>query len=488
MSNPPTLDPIAARKVLEEYALRHADLTTVTEQKFIDFSADLFKQQRDFIKSPAKKKIALCGRRGGKSTTCAYYCVETGYLKKCSVAYIALSRQAAKDILWHEVMNILDRYKIPYDTDLSALQFRLGNGSIIGFYGASSEREIEKFRGMHFELVIVDEASRPQFLPLLDSLLYEVIGPTLFDTDGTICLISSPGPICSGIFYRITEGLVGGWDVHRWTVKDNPKLPRWRNKANWRQQAEALLEELKTEHGWDNESPIYRREWLGQWVKESISLVYKFDSATNTFSDLPTDIKEWQYLFGIDFGVVDSSAIVVGAYSAESPVLWIVDCFKQNSLSPSELADIIKTYYEKYNPVAIDADANGMGLSFITEIEKRHQLPIDKAEKKDKVGFIELINDEFRRGKIKIKENLTDLQEELSTFQWLDIQRKLLPKEANDHCCDALLYMWRKSLHYIGKTPDAPVKVGSVEWEQQLFSDVKDTLNKKLTENWWDEL
>jgi len=482
------MDPKTARQVLEEFALRNADLTKIADYKEIDFGADLFDKQEAFIMHSSRRKAALCGRRSGKTVCCAYYLVKTAYERKCDVAYIALSRQSAKNIIWNEIVTILERYKIKYETNQQALQITLANGSRIILSGASSEREVEKHRGMYYALVIIDECGAPQFLPLLENMVYNVLLPTLFDTDGTICLISSPGPICAGLFYRITEGFEKNWKTFKWTVKDNPKFPRWSRKKDWRELAEELLGSIKEENGWDEESPVFRREWKGEWVKEAVSLVYKFDADINLYSQLPNDIKNWDYIFGIDFGVADSSAIVVGAYSLDSPVLYIIDCFKKNQLSPGEVADVTKGYYEKYEPVSIDADANGMGLAFIMEIEKRHQLPIEKAEKQDKVGFIEIMNDEFKKGRIKIKETLVDLLEEITKLQWRDIENKILPEDAEDHLCDAMLYMWRRSLHYTGKLPKKTPKVGTMEWEDELLEQVKDKYRAKEGEAWWEKL
>lgn len=483
----PPMDPLTKQRFMEEYALRYGDLSAIEKTRYIDFTSDLFDKQRAFVNSPSKKKSAVCGRRSGKTICCAYYLIKTAYEQKCNVAYIALSRKSAKDIVWDVIKTILTRYKIPYNTDLNALQFKLKNGSRISLHGASSSREVEKHRGMYYSLVIVDECGSPQFYPLLEQMVKDVIGPTLFDTGGTLCLISTPGAVCSGLFYRITEGHVPGWDTHHWTVKDNSKFPRWRNKKGWRNIAELLLEEQRQENDYDYESPIYRREWLGQWVKDSVSLVYKFDPDNNTFNELPRDITNWNYIFGIDFGIVDSSAIVIGAYSPDNPTLYIVDVFKQNGLAPSDFADIINVYYKKYNPIVVDADANGMGAAFIAEIEKRFQLPIEPAEKDDKVGFIEILNDGFRRNNIKIKNTLLPLITELCTLQWKDIETKTLLDDGDDHCADAFLYCWRKSLHYRGKYRKAKPKLGSKEWQDQMFMDVVDKIKKQQDALWWND-
>jgi len=481
------MDKKTARQVLEEFTMRNVDLSEIVDTKFIDFSRDLFDKQREFIDSPAKKKAAICGRRAGKSVCCAYYLVKTAYEKKCSVAYIALSRKSAKDIIWYEITTILDRYKIEYETDLTALQIRLPNGSHINLHGAGSDREIDKHRGMHYELIIIDECGSLQFMPLLDNMLNNVLGPTLFDSGGTICMISSPGPICSGQFYRITEGQIPGWAVHHWTVLENPKFPRWRKHKNWRKEARELLGQLREENGWTDESPVYKREWLGKWIKEAVSLVYKFDADRNMFNQLPVDVEEWNYLIGVDFGIVDSSAIVVGAYSLNSPVLYIVDSFKNNGLSPGEVADIIKKFYEQYKPLSIVADSNGIGLAFISELENRYTIPIQKAEKMEKIAFIEMLNDDLKKGRIKIKDDLYELLEEITTLQWKDIERKILPDTMEDHLLDAQLYMWRDSLHYMGKKPKAKPKLGSREWADQMFDDTVAKLKSSEDNPWWSD-
>ena len=467
-----------ARQVIEEYAERVADLSGLVESQTIDFNASLFDIQRDIINSPSKKKACIAGRRAGKSITAAYYLIKTAYENpRVKVAYIALSRKSAKEIIWDEILDIMDRYKINYHEHKVDLTLTLDNGSKVSVHGASAKRELEKHRGIKYELVVVDECASPQFLPMMDSIVDDIIGPTLMDTDGTIMLISTPGIVTTGLFYDITKKGKKGWDTWTWNMTHNPKLPRWADIKDYRPLAESLLAEIREDKGWTVDSSVYKREYLGQWVESDDALIYPY-SDNNRYKNLPN--MSFQYIFGVDLGVVDASTIIVGAYSPETPNLYIVDEFKQTEMAPSDFAKVLKRYSDKYQPTSIIADQNGLGKAFVAEIEKRFVLPIEAAEKINKIGMIELMADDFRLGKIKLHNGLVELNKELYSYLWKDKRLKILP-DGDEHLLDALLYMWRRSLHFIGTIQAAK---GQPNEEQLMFEEALDEANNN--KEWWD--
>lgn len=469
-----------ARAILNEFAERHGDLSALSTGKEIDFEADLFDKQLAVVKSKAKKKAVIAGRRSGKSIQAAYYLISVAFAtQRTNVAYIALSRLSAKIIIWDALLLILNRYKIGYKVNLVEQSITLDNGSRILVAGASTEREIEKFRGPSYKLVVVDECGSPQFLPLLENLIENIISPALMDTDGTVELISSPGVVNAGFFYEATTDKIPGWDVHHWTVLDNPKLPRWAGKKDWRALARLMLEELKIDKGWDDETPVYRREYLGEWVEGDEALIYPF-SSNNTFKNLP--LMDFQFIFGVDLGVVDDATIIVGAYSPLTPNLYIVDEFKQNNMAPSDFAEVLKVYYDRYEPTVIVTDSGGLGKAFVKEIEKRFRMPIEAAQKTNKVGMVTLLQDDFRLGRIKVHDSLVEIKAELYSYIWKDKALKVLP-DGEDHLLDALLYAYRRSMHYTGKiTPHNPNRL-----EQELYQHALDKDEKAQSALWYDE-
>ena len=472
------MDKHRARQVLEQFAEREADLSMLAETKHIDFNTNLFGLQRDIINDTGKRKACLAGRRAGKTMVAIYYMIKVAYeTPKTDVAYIALSKTSAKRIIWSELLYIMDRYKLDYKTNGTELIITFSNGSTINVSGANDDRTIDRHRGAKYALVVVDECGATQMLSLLDNLIESVIGPTLFDKDGTLLLISTPGLINAGIFYDITTGLKSRWRVWKWNLFDNPLIDRWAGNPNYKDLVPTLLAEIREENNWEEDSPTYVREYLGKWVIDDEVMIYPF-SANNIYKNLPD--MSFNYIFGVDLGVVDASTIIVGAYSSETPNLYLVDEFKQTGMAPSDFAETLKRYYDRYTPTMIVADTGGLGKAYVQEVEKRFVLPMEPAEKTDKLGMVTLMADDFRLGRIKVHYSLEELKRELYLYQWKNVNLKLLP-DADEHLLDSLLYAWRKSIHFIGKIkPHNPRRV-----EDELYESALNKIENPI--EWWDE-
>jgi hypothetical protein len=484
---PNKVDPLTAKRIIEEFAVRHGDLASAiqAQQGQIDFTANLFDRQLDFIGDTSKRKAILAGRRSGKSHTIAYYLVKTCYEQaKAITAFIGLTATSAKEIIWDYLAEINLKYKLGAKPNLTNHTWSFPNGSMIYITGADSERETRKHLGKHYDLAIIDECG--EFGPHLEMLVRKILTPTMLDRDGTICMIGTPGDICGGFWYEITNNLYTNWSVHKdWDITANYMLPVLRGHKDWKQRAVRLLERIKKEEGYDNESPQYIRQYLGKWVEGSNSLVYSnFSYNKCTFTVLPDTTEAWDYLLGVDFGVTDSSAIIVGAYNKLLKTLYIVESYKQPGLSPENMAHKINQYYQKYNPVAVVADGNGIGAAFLKQLESMYRIPIKLAGKKDKSAFMELLNDDFRQSKVKIQIDLIDLLKEINKLQYRDTKLKLLPEKAEDHCLDALLYLWRYSLHYIGRAPAKVLTVEDAGYDKMLFE--RELADIKEQTNWWE--
>ena len=127
------------------------------------------------------------------------------------------------------------------------------NGSSLWLSGCDDRSEIDKFRGQPFKRALIDEAQK--YGPWLRELITESIDPGLADLQGTLALSGTPSPTPIGYFYEVTTGGVKGYaPAHHWTVLDNPYMPH----------ARAYLEEQRELNGWTEDSPTYRREWLGE--------------------------------------------------------------------------------------------------------------------------------------------------------------------------------------------------------------------------------
>ena len=484
---PNKLDPLTARQIVDEFTMRHGDIeSAIQAQQFnIDFTTDLFDRQINFINDPSKRKAILAGRRSGKTHGIAYYLVKTCYENAKSItAFIGLTGTSAKDIIWDYIATINLRYKLKAEPNLSNLTWAFPNGSMIYITGADSERETRKHLGKHYDLVVIDECG--DFGPHLELLVRKILTPTLLDRGGKICMIGTPGDICGGFWYDITNGRFKSWSVHdKWNIMDNPRLPVLYKKTNWKEIAQDLLEQVKEEENYDDESPRFIRQYLGRWVEGSNSMVYSnFEYESNTFDKLPESEEPWVHLIGVDYGVVDSSAIIIGAYNKLLKTLYILEEYKQNGLSPEDMAHKVNHFYEKYDPIAVLCDGNGIGAAFLKQMENMYKIPYMLAEKKDKQAFQEMLNDDFRRHRVKIRRNLEHTLYEITNYQYKDIELKVLFDSAEDHCLDALLYLWRASIHYQGKPIDKPIEMTDEGYSDYLFQQELESLQPEKP--WWD--
>ena len=241
--SPPKHD---ARAVVREYIKRFGDPDALEEDKGVAkdrsyrWQEDLFEQQLAFINDPASFKTALCSRRSGKTYAACYYLIETASRYPDSIsAYIALTRNSAKRLMWMELKRANRRYHIGMHFNNSELIATLPNRSQIVLTGANDEADIDKLRGSAYHLVILDEAA--SFGRHLEELVEEVLEPALIDHNGTMAMIGTPNAACSGMFFRATTDESEGYSNHHWTILENPHIP---HAEKW------LARRMKQKH-WD---------------------------------------------------------------------------------------------------------------------------------------------------------------------------------------------------------------------------------------------
>ena len=477
------MDPIKAKSIVKEYMGRKGIVAQV-EQKTIDFSADLFDIQTLVVNSPETRQALICGRRSGKSYSAAYALIKTAYEQpKAECLYLALTLKSAKRIILPVLQDILDRYRIKYKYNYSDFTFCLDNGSFIRLLGADMEKMADRLRGSSFDLTIIDEAQG--FGGHLENLINASLIPALRERNGRLILIGTPGVSCSGLFYEITTGKRSGWAVRAWNLTQNKYYSKWRNKSNWEQLAQEELDVICKEEGLSRSSSYFIREYLGEWVEGDDQLVYAF-TESNLFSTLPSAY--WNYIISVDYGITDPCAIVVGAYSFDHNILHIVDSWKRASVDPVSMADQVQRMYNQYSPIALVVDGNGIGAAFIAQMTSMYNLPFELAEKKDKEAFMDMLNDDFKDQKVLISNNAIDLIEELKKYKWANPTTKELSNTADDHCCDALLYMWRKSLHFKGQIPEPIPEPQEQDYAKYLLEQELERVRNTGNDVWWENI
>lgn len=525
--------------VKEQVKLKDTGEWLRKEQQLLD---SCHPKQRLFVEDPGRRVVALTSRGCGKTT---------GGLKrfvrrmlrtpKAKCLFVATTRVAAKLLIWNALKDELEKLEIDAifnETELSCTFIK--NKANLRIVGADDAREIEKQRGLpHHEVGIDEGASHDP--KLLDHFLHRIVGPRLGDYGGMIWMIGTPGTHLGGPFYEATRPdskRNPAWNYHYWTLQDG--APYVREIANnWQ---EAQVE--KQANGWDDNHPVWRREYLGQWAADDTENVYKYrahneqgepwniwgkakglgpglfvpqsfspGNSTNPFG-LPENLREWRYIYGMDMGHSDPFALQVFAYSPYSHNLYQVYEYTQKGMYANTIAKhllgegLSHEHPEgvmKYTgwPDGMVADLAQLGNAICDEMRNVYGLPIEPAEKKNKFDAIELFNGDLLQGRVKILQG-SKLEQELMTLQWdVDEWGTLKEKKGHDnHCTDAAVYARRKAYHQfaiplpsVGPTANTPeyrerealariqrVEAENEPREQNEFEFVN---NDESYEGWW---
>lgn len=429
--------------------------------------------QRKFIEDPARFKLVRASRRAGKSYSDAAYLIsEALRTPNTPLLYIGLTRDSAKEAVWTILTTILDSLDISYEARPSALRITFSNGSFIRLFGADTPNAKDRLRGQKYKLVIIDECG---FFAAVDQLIPALM-PTLADLQGTLAMTSSPGVILSGFFYEADVGTAADkWSQHVWTMHDNPFFRRPSSNPKYATRADEELDVIcRTLYNGDREHPAFKREYLGQWVRDATSLIYP-SSDNNLFTTLPP-LASPRYAIGIDIGVSSASAIVVLKYSHYSRNAQIIESWSEAEVLVDDFAKIVQGFIDKYKPDVVVADTGGLGKAVVQELTRRYQMPIQAADKIDKSFFQRIFANDLLSGYIQCLRGL-DLVNE-----WAKLVKDENGEEVKgqrNHQSDAALYVYRRIYstvlkNYVVKETDEDRMIRELTERVQQEQDFKD--------------
>ena len=496
------LDP---RRAAEELA-RRANAAQRANSVVEGIRAELFDKQLAFMDDPSRNKAALCTRRAGKTSMWARYGTILAITKPRSLIRIwAISRLRAKQLLWVEFKDVCARHRIKIDAHETELTLRFSNGSEIRLLGADKDREVQKKRGDKTTMEVVLEAQL--FGPFLRTLVEDVAEPCLFDTQGTMCLEGTPGPVPTGYWYWVTgdndgsswtsEGMLvatgnddekervgAGWSCHRWSLLDNPHLPHARTE----------LKRIREKRHWTEDTPTYRREYLGKWVRDDGVLFYKFNEGRNgyTFEQKKPWGEGWKHVLGWDLGYRDDMALVVWGWHPSEPYLYHAAEWKKPGATAEEVMHVVERWESLgFNFVAKVADTGGGGRMYVEDVMSRYSQVFEPAKKTEKLDHVRMMNDDFITGRLKIQSG-SQYAGELSALpkdpDW-DADSGKPPSEDPrfpNHLCDAALYSWRWAFAHLDYVPESTPESEEDRAERQFIEALESKEQNDVEREWWD--
>lgn len=498
--------------------------------------------QQAMVLDDSPHVAARCPRRAGKSYAGAAAALITGESKPGSISIIiSLNLKQLRRLYWaggpSGLWTLNRKYGLNLDFNNSMLRWEHENGSIGYLCGADDEDQIEVLRGLEADLYLVDECK--SFAPgRLQVLIDDIIDPQRGSRDGKLILMGTPGHISAGPFYEATcleardtdkkpfairQGTKDAfgrtpkddllWSLHEWSLADNSSEP---GKRSWKA---ALVK--KRAKKWADDHPTWLREYLGQWTSSHDGMVFRYYAEKSTGrvtwtpkptadnpAGLPREGVPWRFVAGLDIGYEAPTALVVGAYSQKLGQLRHVEDVSRTHLLVPDLADLIHEMQDKYGVFEkIFADMGNLGTMIVRTLVEQHGFPLEKADKREKYDFIELLNGGFSRGEVLIIEadvarslghTTSQLEEQLITSAWdlgkfedaSDPAKKLQlarlgrlreDKNVPNDSSDAFVYLYRGSLHHFGldKTVDQPA-FGTPEWDKKRQVDELATYREKL--------
>lgn len=458
--------------------MSEADVIAELERRSNAFSIEsfCFDEQIKFIKDPAKYKTAVCSRRAGKTVSGAAYLISEAIRRPDVVClYITLSRLNAKRIIWGDLLKINREFMLNGRANETELSIRFPNGSTIYLSGAKDKSEVEKFRGVpNLVLVLLDEGQA--FRSYIEDMVDDVLAKTLYDYDGTLCVMGTPSPVPSGYFHFVAHS--SKWSHHIWTMFQNPHLQAKSGKSPMQ-----LVQQDCERMGVELSDPKIQRECFGKWIVDLNNLVFRYQKEINDRQ--PPDFLN-NFVFGADIGFDDADAIAVIGWRDRDPVSYLVEEIVTAKQGITELAMQLDGLIKKYNPISVVMDSGGLGKKIAEEMRKRYALPIRAAEKSRKFEYIELLNDAMRTQKFFAKSDgifahdchLVEWNKDKSTGDKLVVSDGF-----HSDICDAVLYGFRESLHWIEQVPLPKTPVNTPAWHLEREAAIIKQLEDQISHN-----
>ena len=445
----------------------------------------LFRPQRRVLRSPARLKAILCGRRAGKTVAAAAGLADALDAAEFdeAVVYAARTRAIAKRLIWAKLHKCArDAGRKDWKFSETELTITNSKGGFVLIVGLDKPAEVEKLRGLKMRRFVGDEPAT--YSAVLDALYDEILEPALMDLDGDIWLMGTPGPILAGFWYEASTQQDGfeEWEPHHWTMFDNPHTP----------DARAYLDRVLTRKGLDESDPTIQQEYFGRWCADDRAQVYRYVAAINDHAGLPAgyDPRKWVHTVCVDFGVVDDFAWTVEASHPHREQCYFVENGAGAGLLIDQMAEIVLRLMTAYNVHFLGGDPGGGGKSLIEQWNQRYAakaggMLMVAVEKTEKRANIDIFNSDLRTGRLLYcMEACAELATEHTLLPWADAKRlKEHPSYPNNRA-DSALYTHRHHRAYLHSlprvepnqsrlAPDDPIRIAAEERQFQRDSDAE---------------
>jgi hypothetical protein len=290
----------------------------------------LSKAQRMIADCPMRFRVAVCGRRFGKTHLAIRELAKYAAKPNQRVWYCAPTYRMAKQIVWKKLKKKLLSINWVKKVNEQDLTLELVNGSEISLRGADN---YDSLRGVGLAFVCIDEAA-----DINPEAWYEVLRPTLSDTGGHALFLGTPKGM--NWFKDLYDNHLtkSNWMSFQFTTLDGKNVP------------EEEVEQARQ----DLDARTFSQEYLATFENFSGIIAYAFGQH-NIKPAEEVNANE-QLILGSDFNVNPMSCCVM---RRTKDGLHCIDEIVLNSSNTNELIDEIRNRYPR-NPITIFPDPAGV--------------------------------------------------------------------------------------------------------------------------------
>lgn len=418
------------------------------------FTADAvcYPQQLAFVHSKAKRNVLRKTRRAGGTVALATWYLEGALTPPfANQLYVTSTLKNAKRLIWPTLRKLNAKYElggVPNDTEGFMRFPRIENEPVIYLGGAKDSEEIEKIRGYEggIKRAAIDEVQSIR-ASILTTLVDDIIEPSLFDYDGALSLVGTPGPVKAGYFYEADEGSQrSAWEHFFLDMRQNPHLAAKSGKP-----PEQILAELRARRRWSETNPTYLREYCGQWVTDSDALALHYDRQRNACEWQDGPQPGWRYILVFDIGFDDADAIGVLGWPPHDRRLRLVKELITRKQGITELGNQLKGLTRVFNPERTVGDLGALGKKIGEELRSRWGLHVEAADKQRKAEHVGLLDDALLTGAFLAPPDSV-FAEDCAIVQWdADARAKgvlVFDDSYHSDIIDAVLYGYRVAMHW----------------------------------------
>jgi hypothetical protein len=278
----------------------------------------LTKPQKNVIQDDSRFRVLITGRRFGKTFVAINEIAKFASIPNKKIWYVAPSYRQAKAICWGVLKEKMIYHKWVKSINHSDLTLTLKNNSQITLRGSDNESSL---RGVGLNFLILDE-----FQDINKTAWYEVLRPTLSDTEGHALFCGTP------------RGF-GNWSYDLYKMGENNK--DWKSFQYTTLEGEQVSEDEIEQAKQDLDLRTFQQEYEATFVNYSGMIYYNFSRDKNIIEKYNKNTGVLH--IGLDFNVDPMSAVVC---IIENDRIFVVDEVQIYSSNTNEMCDEIKTRYK----------------------------------------------------------------------------------------------------------------------------------------------